>query len=103
MYVLVCGQELRDPSGGTFMTPNYPKPYHNVLDCMYSFVGPVNTVVHLNITDYDVSEYAQGCSDDSDYIEVHKRDVENLLSLLSFLFLADLLRIKCTTRTSLQR
>ncbi|XP_055914850.1 cubilin homolog [Eupeodes corollae] len=67
----VCGQELRDPSGGAFMTPNYPKPYHNVLDCMYSFVGPVNTVVHLNITDYDVSEYAQGCSDDSDYIEIY--------------------------------
>ncbi|XP_055847074.1 cubilin homolog [Episyrphus balteatus] len=67
----VCGYELRDASGGTIKTPNYPKPYYEGLDCVYSVVGPLNSVVHLRITDFDLSEYDEGCDDGSDFIEIY--------------------------------
>ncbi|XP_055841856.1 cubilin homolog [Episyrphus balteatus] len=67
----VCGYELRDPSGGTIKTPNYPKPYYEGLDCVYSVVGPLNSVVHLHITDFDISEYDQGCDDGADFIDIY--------------------------------
>ncbi|XP_067648024.1 cubilin homolog [Eurosta solidaginis] len=55
-YERVCESEIVSADNGIFTTPNYPNPYLEHLDCTFTIRGPINTVVHINFTDFSISK-----------------------------------------------
>ncbi|XP_050336908.1 cubilin homolog [Bactrocera neohumeralis] len=55
-YKRVCNEEFTFADGGFLTTPNYPKSYYEHMECSFIIRGPVNTVVHINFTDFSISK-----------------------------------------------
>ncbi|XP_053955149.1 cubilin homolog [Anastrepha ludens] len=54
-YSRVCGGEFINTDDGVFTTPNYPNSYFEHMECAFTIRGPVNSVVHINFTDFSIS------------------------------------------------
>ncbi|XP_017464514.1 PREDICTED: cubilin homolog [Rhagoletis zephyria] len=55
-YTRVCDSELDSADDGIFTTPNYPNSYYEHMECTFTIRGPVNSVVHINFTDFSISK-----------------------------------------------
>ncbi|KAJ8875822.1 hypothetical protein PR048_023723 [Dryococelus australis] len=50
LFTTTYGKEF-----GTFSSPDYPKPYHENINCLlYSFVSSRNEIVEITFKDFDV-------------------------------------------------
>ncbi|KAL7734838.1 hypothetical protein ACLKA6_011119 [Drosophila palustris] len=81
-YSRVCSAKFNNAKGGIITTPNYPNGYLENLDCTFNIVGPLNSLVHINITDLSLSgvDPSPVQSDDDDSI-INVGDQPNYLDV----------------------
>ena len=60
-----------DSDVGTILSPGYPEPYVNNLDCNYQLTLPANSSILLEAVDFDV-EYEMDCSYDWFKVSLNK-------------------------------
>ncbi|GFV60166.1 transposable element Tcb2 transposase [Trichonephila clavipes] len=55
-FPFTCGQEFSSDvsKNGTFTSPNYPEPYPEDVNCVYSFMGRGKERVQIQFTDFDL-------------------------------------------------
>ncbi|EDO39794.1 predicted protein [Nematostella vectensis] len=58
-----CQQNLTSPSG-TFVSPRYPNPYPNNIDCVWRIIGDPSDVIRLRILAFDL-QLSTSCTKDS--------------------------------------
>ena len=86
MYVSGCGGILATPTG-SFVSPNYPYPYHHNGECFWLIRASAGSTIMLTFADFDLEggscywDYVKVCiiyipmthSDSSDQLEVGRK------------------------------
>lgn len=70
-------------AGGLILTPNYPSPYIENLECTYNIIGPTEHLARINITDLSLSKVdALPTADGNDEGDAEPETITNQTSYL---------------------
>ncbi|XP_014254813.1 cubilin-like [Cimex lectularius] len=89
-----CGGKMNS-SSGSIISPNYPSPYDNNLNCFWKITVPIGNQIQLTIIDLDL-EMLQNCVD---YIEIFDGKNNQAPSLGQFCSKADIKTITSKSNT----